>query len=177
MIAYHPTPAERLAIVSSPARNRVTFVDGLTAAFLAGLTLPLLTAAVSTILPILRNSGDARRMLLGSTVGLGLWRQSLVQRVAGGVVHVAPVASGVLIGSTFGLAASLAGSGVAGVGGHSHLAVNLVTPLALCGATLIAAGLGELLPTLCHASAHHAAAGLAALPWLDCYLRSHYGLG
>ena len=147
VIAYHPTPAERLAIVSSPARHaRVTFVDGLTAAFLAGLTLPLLTAAVSTILPGLAFVIPATLvgMLLGSTVGLGLWRQSLVQRVAGGVVHVAPVASGVLIGSTFGLAASLAGSGVAGVGGHSHLAVNLVTPLALCGATLIAAGLGEL---------------------------------
>ena len=147
LLAYHPSGDDRVSIVDSPARHAaVTFVDGLTAAFLAGLTLPLLIGVVSTVSGELAFvvAGMLVGPLLGATVGLGLWRQSLVQRVTGGHVNVAPVALGVLIGCALGLAVSLAQTGSESVGEYNHLMVNALTPVAVCGATVIAAGLGEL---------------------------------
>ena len=145
LLAYHPSAEDRRAIVADPGRHTaVTFGDGLTAAFLTGF--PLLTALVSTISGGLAfvTAAVLAGPLLGATVGLGLWRQSLIRRITGSRLRVTPVALGVLVGYALGAVVSLAQIGSQGVGEYQHLAVNALTPLAICGATVLAAGLGEL---------------------------------
>jgi Zn-dependent protease with chaperone function len=146
-LSYHPSAEDRRAVLEDPGRHTaMTFGDGLTAAFLAGWTLPLLTALVSTIAAGLAFVSAAILVgpLLGATLGLGLWRQSLIRRITGNRVRVAPVALGVLVGYALGALASLAQTGAEGVGEYGHIAVNALTPIAVCGATVVAAGLGEL---------------------------------
>jgi Zn-dependent protease with chaperone function len=170
LLAYHPSGEDRLTIVDGSGRHAaVTFVDGLTAAFLAGLTLPLLIGVISTVNGELAFvvAGIVVGPLVGATVGLGLWRQSLVQRITGGHVHVAPVALGVLVGSALGLAVSLAQTGSESVGEYNRLVVNALTPVAVCGATVIAAGLASCSPMPRHASGHRALPGSAALCWWE----------
>jgi hypothetical protein len=152
LLANHPTPARRLAVLERPElAAEVTFLDGFTAAFLATLTAPLVVFA---LVALLMGSGrsDLGRVgaaliagpLLGGSVGLGLWRASLVRRVAGGAVRPAPVAFGVGAGLALGQVASLAQTGIDELGGVKHPPMLAVIAVAGLGATVLTAGLGEL---------------------------------
>ncbi|MGE5762608.1 MAG: M48 family metalloprotease [Mycobacterium leprae] len=148
LVAYHPSAVGRCAVLGDPARHAgVTFVDGLTVAFLAALILPLLEslmytagrADLSFALP-----AAVLGPVLGATVGLGLWRQALVSRIAGTRSHVASAALGVLVGYGLGETASLAQTGLRSPTGYSHAALGIVIAIGMCGATIVAAGLGDL---------------------------------
>jgi|GEM_PF-567007 len=152
LLANHPSPARRLAVLERPElAAEVTFLDGFTAAFLATLTIPLIVQASMTFLMGSGRSDLARVLavlvvgpLLGGSVGLGLWRAALVQRVAGGPARPAPVGFGVAAGLVLGQVASLAQTGTGALGGVTHPPMLAVIALAGLGATVLAAGLGEL---------------------------------
>jgi Zn-dependent protease with chaperone function len=150
-LANHPSPARRVAVLERPELAAgVTFLDGFTAAFLATLAVPLLVGFLSVYL-----MGSGRTdlafvlgaliagPLLGGSVGLGLWRAALVQRVVGGSLRPTPVALGVAAGLVLGQVASFAQTGTA-FGGVDHPWWLAVIALAGLGATALAAGLGEL---------------------------------
>ena len=168
LLAYHPSAADRRAVLDEPGRHaEVTFVDGLTAAFLAALTFPLLMSLVSTVSAGASFGVSAAIVgpALGATVGLGLWRQALVGRITGARRSVAPAALGVLVGYGLGEAASLAGTGLGGVvTGYDHAALGALTALAAAGATVVAAGLGEV---FADASGRFSTARAA---WVSCIL-------
>ncbi|GAB3063771.1 hypothetical protein GCM10027053_28060 [Intrasporangium mesophilum] len=156
-LAYHPDPAERRATLADPSRaTRLSVLDGLTAAFLAALVVPLLVSVVTT-LPSVREhtviiSTALVGAMLGTTLGLGLWRRSLVCRVtapgAGASPSVRPdalrLAGGVFVGHALGGYASLGQVGGSTVTGLDHPWVVLVSALASAGATVVVAALGEL---------------------------------
>jgi hypothetical protein len=147
LLAYHPSGEERRGVLDDPARHAaVTFVDCLMAAFLAALILPLFVQLVSIFSGGLSFVVPAALVgpVLGATIGLGLWRQALVRRISGGAGRVAPAALGVLVGYGLGEAASLAQAGGATLGGYERAASAGAGALAVCGATVVAAGLGEL---------------------------------
>ena len=152
LLANHPPPARRLAVLRRPELAAgATFLDGLTAGFLAALAVPLLVRAS---IPFLMASNDTDLALaaaallagplLGGSVGLGLWRAVLVGRVTGGPVRPAPVALGVAAGLVLGEVSSLASTGTESLGGVTHPPVLVVDALVGLGATALVAGLAEL---------------------------------
>jgi hypothetical protein len=146
LVAYHPSGAQRLAVMNEPARlAAVGFVDGLTAAFLAAIAMPLLVAVLSIPSGALGLTLPALVIgpVLGATVGLGLWRQAFAGKRSGGGARVAPVVLGVFAGSVLGEAASLAQTGLT-LTGSDRVASLALSGLAVAGATAVAAGLGEL---------------------------------
>ncbi|GIH02508.1 hypothetical protein Rhe02_05750 [Rhizocola hellebori] len=86
-ISNHPGAAHRQQVLVDPATGPgVSFVDGLVAAFLAGLLFPVLVRAVGAVTdfnlaPIV--AALATGPLLGLAVGAGLWRQALIDHAAG----------------------------------------------------------------------------------------------
>jgi Zn-dependent protease with chaperone function len=152
LVARHPTPDQRILVLQDPERAAgVTFLDGFSSAFLAGLLFPL----VSTVVLVLftrsgrTDLGDSVAALvagplLGGSVGLGLWRAAVAGRVSGISRQVGPVALGVAAGLLLGQLASLAGTGAGATGGLHHPAL-LAVPAALgAGATVLSAGLAQL---------------------------------
>jgi Zn-dependent protease with chaperone function len=152
LLANHPSPARRLAVLERPELAAgVTFLDGLTAGFLAALAGPLVVnASVPFLMGGLRSDLAlvaavlVTGPLLGGSIGLGLWRAALVQRVAGGSVRPAQVALGVAAGLVLGQVASLAQTGTGFLGGVTHPPTLALVALGGLGATMLAAGLGEL---------------------------------
>ncbi len=151
LLANHPRPQERRDILDDPAKAAGTgFVDGFTAAFLVGLALPLVVAAVS---PVAAQLGDSNASyvvaaallgpLLAGSVGLGAWRMALFERLAGTTVPAWRLAAGVGVGLVLGKAASLQQT-AAGLTGLRSPAWLLVIGLAGAGATLLSSGLGHL---------------------------------
>src|SRR5213078_3074348 len=142
----------RLAVLERPELAAgVTFLDGLTAGFLAALAGPLVVnASVPFLMGGLRSDLAlvaavlVTGPLLGGSIGLGLWRAALVQRVAGGSVRPAQVALGVAAGLVLGQVASLAQTGTGFLGGVTHPPTLALVALGGLGATMLAAGLGEL---------------------------------
>ena len=152
LVANHPTPRWRQAVLARPElAAAVTFLDGLTAAFLAALMIPLLVKALVT-LSMARGRSDLATAaaalvagpLLGGSVGLGLWRAALVQRMVGRPTRPAAAVLGVAAGLVLGQIASLAQTGTGELGGVTHPLLLLVVATAGIGATVLAAGLGEL---------------------------------
>jgi Zn-dependent protease with chaperone function len=152
LLANHPSPARRLAVLERPELAAgVTFLDGFIAAFLATLAIPLIVQASVTFLMGSGRSDLGRAAaallagpLLGGSVGLGLWRAALVQRVVGGSARPGPVALGVAAGLVLGQVASLAQTGTGSLGGVDHPPMLAVIALAGLGATVLVASLGEL---------------------------------
>jgi Zn-dependent protease with chaperone function len=153
LLAYHPQPARRVEVLDRPGRAAtVTFVDGLAAAYLAALSSPLLVSVISAVLTGTGQLALAEVAadllvgpLIGATVGLGLWRQILVNRVVRGPrVNVAPVAVGVFSGLILGQVMSFANTGIGVLGGLGNPMWLLVTGILAMGATAVMAGLGEL---------------------------------
>jgi hypothetical protein len=166
LLAYHPGRDARTAVLAEPGRlTPVTFVDGLTVAFLAALIMPLLALSTTTRLPEWVVAGPAMLIgpLLGATLGLGLWRDALARRAAGNTRpgRIAPVALGVLLGSLLGEVASLAQTGTGTATGATHPWVGLVGAAAVCGVTAVIAAAVELF-------ADAASRISARVSWLAC---------
>jgi Zn-dependent protease with chaperone function len=152
LVARHPTPDERISVLQDPGRAAgVTFLDGFSSAFLAGLLFPL----VSTVVIVMftgsgrTDLGDSVAALvagplLGGSVALGLWRAAAAGRIAGTGQQVGPVALGVAAGLVLGQLASLAGTGSGAAGGLDHPAWLAVSAALGAGATALSAGLAQL---------------------------------
>ena len=152
LVARHPTPDQRILVLQDPARAAgVTFLDGFSPAFLAGLLTPL----VSTVVIVMFTSSGRTDLgdlvaalvsgpLLGGSVGLGLWRAVVAGRIAGTSRQVGPVAFGVAAGLLLGQLASLASTGSGPSGGLDHPALLAVSAALGAGATALSAGLVQL---------------------------------
>jgi hypothetical protein len=151
LLANHPTRRQRQLVLEEPwLAARAGFVDGLTAAFLVGLSLPLLVAAFS---PVAAQLGDSNASYLAAaailgplfagSVGLAAWRDALVSRLAGRHSSASGLALGVGIGLMLGKAASLQQS-AAGLSGLRHPVWLLVIGSVGAGATLLSSGLGHV---------------------------------
>ncbi|PRY51112.1 peptidase M48-like protein [Geodermatophilus tzadiensis] len=150
LLATHPSPAERGAALRAPhLAARLGFVDALAAGFLAATVLPVLRAAAASTI-----GGAPERewsvvlsivpvgVLLGATVGLGLWRQAVAMHAVALPVRSGPVVAGVGAGALAGQLTSLAGVGLGAPAGFDPLWAALVLPVGLAGATALVAGLG-----------------------------------
>lgn len=151
LLARHPTPDQRIEVLHQPERTAgVTFLDGFSSAFLAGLLFPLISA---TVLVIFTSSGRTdlgdyvaallAGPLLGGSVGLGLWRAAAAGHIAG-AGRLATAALGVAAGLVLGQLASLEGTGTGTVGGLDHPAWLAVSAALGAGATVLSAGLAQL---------------------------------
>jgi hypothetical protein len=152
LLARHPTPAQRVAVLRAPGLvTRSGFVDGLTGAFLGGLTVPLVVDGLS---PWFSVSGGAIHSylvaslllgpVLGASVGLAVWRDVLFGRVTGEEYDAAPVAAGVGVGLVAGQAVSLGQTATSLTAGLAHPAWLLVSAVVGCGVTILSAGLAQL---------------------------------
>jgi Zn-dependent protease with chaperone function len=113
--SHHPTVAHRLQVLADPGRIRgVSVVDGLAAGFLTALALPLIQTVVqvaATGTPIFSWSMHISAALVGPVaglaVGVGLWRQAMIDRVTGATTWpggaVLGVVAGLVIGQLIGL--------------------------------------------------------------------------
>jgi Zn-dependent protease with chaperone function len=152
LIARHPTADQRIGVLQDPERAAgVTFLDGFSSAFLAGLLFPL----VSTVVLVMFTGSGRTDLgdwvaallagaLLGGSVGLGLWRAAVAGRIAGNTGRVASAAAGVAAGLVLGQLASLAGAGSGAPGGLDHPAWLAVSGGLGAGATVLSAGLAQL---------------------------------
>ena len=114
-LSHHPTIAQRLDVLTDPGRVRgVSFVDALAAGFLTALLLPLihsvlLVTVTGTDLVAWTPHISAALVgpITGLAVGVGLWRQALIDRVTGATTWpggaVFGVVAGLLIGHFLGL--------------------------------------------------------------------------
>jgi peptidase M48-like protein len=152
LLANHPEPADRVAALHEPGRvARVGFLDGLTSAFLAALSVPLLVSGLWSGLAATGRGGLAYLFAcallgptMGASIGLGLWRAALVARVTGERVPAGFVAAGVAAGFLLGHAASLGQVGAASITGTLNSVWLLVFAVIGGGATLVSAGLGAV---------------------------------
>lgn len=152
VLAKHPARDARLAILRRPElAAQVTFLDALTAAFLAALSIPLVVSAFTALLTGSQHVNASLVVaaclagpLLGASVGLGLCRAALVGRAVGAARSPIAPALGVAAGLVLGQAASLAQTGV-GTRGFGPVAFVAATAVLGAGATVLVAGLGELL--------------------------------
>ncbi|WP_103959902.1 hypothetical protein [Nonomuraea solani] len=177
-LAYHPSPARRRAVLARPELAvSVTALDGLAAGFLAALIIPQLVSALTWVFSEASRTDLALvvpavtvGLLLGSSVGLGLWRATLLTRTPTTGPRPDPVTGGTT-GETAGGGAGkatdgAAGSAAAGMAGGvaGGVAVGLVVGQVVglpqtglepswtilvvgwagFGATVLSAGLGEL---------------------------------
>ena len=151
-IARHPAPALRAAVLDDPARlARPTYLDGLATAFLAAVAMPLVVGAVG---PALTGTGaaDLTRLvaalavgpLLGASIGVGLWRASVVSRISSPVGRPWQVSVGVGTGIVLGDLASLEHTGTLSVSGTPDLGRLALLAVAAVGATALVAGVGEV---------------------------------
>ena len=152
LLATHPSPAERGAALTAPhLAARLGFVDALAAGALAATALPVLRAAAASTIGgaperewVVALSVLPVGVLLGATVGLGLWRQAVVARAAGVPARTGPAVAGVGIGALAGQLTSLSGVGLGATAGFDPPWLVLLLPAALAGATALVAGLGAL---------------------------------
>jgi Zn-dependent protease with chaperone function len=152
LAARHPSPDQRILVLQDPGRAAgVTFLDGFSSAFLAGLLFPLVSAVVLVLFTGSGRTdlGDSVAALvagplLGGSVGLGLWRAAVAGRSSGTGRQVGPVALGVAAGLVLGQLASLAGTGSGPGGGLDHPAWLAVSAALGAGATVLSAGLAQL---------------------------------
>lgn len=150
-LAAHPDPADRLTVLAQPQRGAsVTVLDGFAAAFLAALTTPLgvsllISGTTGTAPPSLAQLVVAlvAGPLLGGSVGLALWRASVVGRAAGHGVSPWRAALGVAAGLVLGQLASLGKTGE-GLSAVSHPVWFAVVATAGVGVTVLAFSVGEL---------------------------------
>lgn len=154
LVAKHPSPVDRLAVLDRPALvTRVTFLDGATTGFLAGLTMPVVVSTVATLLigsghvdvTVIAASCVVGPLVAGS-VGLGLCREALAARVEGrprSPMTIVWPSIGVGVGLVIGQAASLAQTGLGTVSLHPLAWLPL---LGLVGfaATVLVASVAEL---------------------------------
>lgn len=152
ILAHHPDGQARKAVLVDPTLHaRVGLFDGFLPAVLAGMAWPLVQGTFTQLLGGTGRTGlgialaaGAAGALLGTSVGLALWRAAHVRRLSQLRFTPVPAALGVGAGLVLGQLASLNGSGLGfGFGGLLGWP-SLVVLLAGTGAAMLSAGLGEL---------------------------------
>jgi Zn-dependent protease with chaperone function len=150
--AMHPDGPQRREVIERPERvTRIGVLDGTTIGFLAALALPLLDSTLNAL--VVDNSNALFvsvagtvliGVLLGTTLGVGLWRQAVVSRAVGARPQVTGIVLGMLLGTVLGQIVSFANVGLGSLTGADHPLVILVVALAMTGTTALVAGLGVL---------------------------------
>jgi len=148
VVSHHPTVAHRLQVLVDPGRVRgVSIIDGMAAGFLTALLLPSIRTVVqvaATGSPVFSWSQHIAALLVGPitglAVGVGLWRQAMIDHVTGKLTWPGGAVVGVVAGLLIGQALRLDDLGVdeAGTSG--------VTMAVIIGAAavLLSAGTGRL---------------------------------
>ncbi|MEV2221592.1 M48 family metalloprotease [Nocardia vinacea] len=150
--ANHPTPAARADILKYPHRAAsVGFVDGMAPAFLAASAMPLInvvTTALSTANPAEAYQDLAAPsiggVLLGCTVGIGVWRAVAVDRAASAKPTPWAPACGVAVGLILGQVVSLANTTSVLRGGLANPAWLAIPAFAGLAATALLYSLAEV---------------------------------
>ena len=141
--AHHPTPAARAEVLARPqCAAAVKFLDGLAPAFLAASAIPLVEAVV-TALSTANPFGPYQSLvatgiggvLLGGTVGIGIWRAVAVDRAVSDRPSPWVPAAGVAVGLVLGQVASLANTTTGLRGGLDQPAWLIIPALAGLAAT------------------------------------------
>ncbi|SQD96837.1 putative HtpX-like protease [Parafrankia sp. Ea1.12] len=151
-LSKHPTPDQRSHVLAAPEQAaRISFIDGLVAAFFVSLTVPLVTQVASALLAGPGHSDLSVLIaslllgpLLGASVGLGLWRQALVSRAAGRSANPMPVAIGIAAGLVLGQTVSVSQSGSGAPLGFSHPVWFPIAAVLGFGSAILSASLGEI---------------------------------
>ena len=150
--AHHPTPAARAEVLARPqCAAAVKFLDGLAPAFLAASAIPLVEAVV-TALSTANPFGPYQSLvatgiggvLLGGTVGIGIWRAVAVDRAVSARPSPWVPAAGVAVGLVLGQVASLANTTTGLQGGLDQPAWLIVPALAGLAATALVYSLAEV---------------------------------
>ncbi|HCU50467.1 MAG TPA: hypothetical protein DGG94_11815, partial [Micromonosporaceae bacterium] len=147
LISHHPTVAHRMAVLVDPAKvPGVSLVDGLAAAFLAALLLPLIVNTLNTAFAAHTWSLLAAAALvgpiLGLAVGAGLWRQAMIDHATGRAAWPGGVVLGVVVGLLLGTWVDLADLGTGDIA--AAWVVTVLTIAIGAGAVLLSAGTGRL---------------------------------
>jgi Zn-dependent protease with chaperone function len=146
--SHHPTVALRLQVLADPGRIRgVSVVDGLAAGFLTALALPLIQTVVEVAAsgsPLFSWSMAIAAAIVGPVaglaVGVGLWRQAMIDRVTGARTWPGGAVFGVVAGLLIGEAISLDDLGLVQAAGTEVP----VTILVGAAAVLLSAATGQL---------------------------------
>ena len=150
--AHHPTPAARAEVLARPqCAAAVKFLDGLAPAFLAASAIPLVEAVV-TALSTANPFGPYQSLvatgiggvLLGGTVGIGIWRAVAVDRAVSDRPSPWVPAAGVAVGLVLGQVASLANTTTGLQGGLDQPAWLIIPALAGLAATALVYSLAEV---------------------------------
>jgi Zn-dependent protease with chaperone function len=152
LTANHPMPATRADVLTHPHRAAtVTFLDGLVPAFLAASAMPLVERVVTSLStgnPFVEYQGLVAPciggILLGCTVGIGLWRAVFVDRAMG--VRPSPwiAATGVAAGLVLGQVTSLANSATGLRGGLEQPLWLIIHAVAGLAATALVYSLADV---------------------------------
>ena len=148
VISYHPTHAQRIAVLSDPGRLQgVSLVDGLAAAFLTAVLLPPLLNVLQVAFtgsPLFSWTPHMSAALVGPiaglAVGVGLWRQAMVDQVTGARTWPGGVVLGVVIGLAVGQAVQFDSLGVS----EQRASETPMAVLLGAAAVLLSAGTGRL---------------------------------
>ena len=148
----YATPAARAEVLARPqCAAAVKFLDGLAPAFLAASAIPLVEAvvtALSTANPFVPYQSLVATgiggVLLGGTVGIGIWRAVAVDRAVPDRPSPWVPAAGVAVGLVLGQVASLANTTTGLQGGLDQPAWLIVPALAGLAATSLVYSLAEV---------------------------------
>ncbi len=138
LVANHPTAAHRMEVLAEPERaGSISFVDGLAAAFLSMLIFTPLADLAGAFA-----AGVMVGPVLGLAVGAGLWRQALIDHVAGRARWPGGVAAGVVLGFLLGYLVYFGGLGVRSAWNEGLVVLTMVVLGA--GTVALSAGIGRL---------------------------------
>ena len=147
-ISNHPTVAQRVAVLTDPGRLRgVSVVDALAGGFLTALLLPALSGTLQILLtktPAYSYIPQIVALIVGPiaglAVGVGLWRQAMIDQVTGERVWPGPAVAGFVAGLLLGHWSDLDDLALGGDWNYS-VPVLIVVGAA---AVLLSAGTGRL---------------------------------
>jgi Zn-dependent protease with chaperone function len=147
-ISYHPTHAQRIAVLTDPGQLRgVSLVDGLAAAFLTAVLVPPLLNVLQVAFTgsslfswTPHMSAALVGPIAGLAVGVGLWRQAMIDQVTGAMTWPGGVVLGVAVGLVVGQAIQLDSVGVA----EQRASETPMAVLLGAAAVLLSAGTGRL---------------------------------
>ena len=126
--SHHPTVAQRIDILTDPGRVRgVSIVDALAAGFLTALLLPLVNSVILVAVSGTELVGWTPYLsaaligpITGLAVGVGLWRQALIDRVTGATTWPGGAVFGVVVGLLIGHLLGLDDLGLDELGRRAH---------------------------------------------------------
>lgn len=147
-ISNHPTVAQRIAVLTDPGRVRgVSLVDGLAGGFLTAVLLPAISGTLGVLLTktpaynyVPQIVALAVGPIAGLAIGVGLWRQAMIDSVTGKRVWPGAAVAGFVVGLLLG---HWAGLNDLGFGGEWSFSVPVLIIMG-AAAVLLSAGTGQL---------------------------------